>query len=296
MRAVQHRIQWLASLAAVALLLPSFAMGRPVKSSSHAVSALPKSPGEGPARWAKGLALRKATGSPPPRRLRHRQAARRHPHDGAPELRVVLQQYRFVKTRRTTAPDATGAGRLPGRHRRHRQKNSPTPRGQTNRHHRHPRHRLRRRVCTRDCGAESAATRKRRAPNAVQASAKWSGVQAKCSPWTRGPAPPAGRGRRRLPGDVVETARGSQAVLAFATTRASRWGSNRASGDTSSMTRQRRRRPVPGLHPARLGPRPDRPHRQVENRNVGFSTATATIGICGTGFDVTCTGPAPASG
>jgi hypothetical protein len=30
---------------------------------------------------------------------------------------------------------------------------------------------------------------------------------------------------------------------------------------------------------------------KANNRNVGFSTATATIGIRGTGFDVSCTGP-----
>ncbi|MGZ5492977.1 MAG: hypothetical protein ACXW3E_05600, partial [Thermoanaerobaculia bacterium] len=30
---------------------------------------------------------------------------------------------------------------------------------------------------------------------------------------------------------------------------------------------------------------------RANTRNVGFSTATATIGIRGTGFDVTCTGP-----
>jgi hypothetical protein len=106
--------------------------------------------------------------------------------------------------------------------------------------------------------------------------------------------------RRRLvdggsvyPGDVVETARGSQAVLAFRDDTRVTLGSqsrfrldnfvfdntNAGEGRFHASILRGSVRALTGLI------------AKANNRNVGFSTATATIGIRGTGFDVTCTGP-----
>ncbi|QJW83714.1 FecR domain-containing protein [Ramlibacter terrae] len=78
------------------------------------------------------------------------------------------------------------------------------------------------RLCTTDCGAESARIPEGARPNAVQASAKIVNARGEIY------AVDAAGQRRRLvdggsvyPGDVVETARGSQAVWRSATTPAS---------------------------------------------------------------------------
>jgi hypothetical protein len=106
--------------------------------------------------------------------------------------------------------------------------------------------------------------------------------------------------RRRLvdggsvyPGDLVETARGAQAVLAFRDDTRITLGSqtrfrldnfvydNKNAGEGRFLASILRGsvRALTGLI------------AKANNRNVGFSTATATIGIRGTGFDVACTGP-----
>jgi hypothetical protein len=95
------------------------------------------------------------------------------------------------------------------------------------------------------------------------------------------------------PGDVVETTRGSQAVLVFRDDSRITLGSqsrfrldnfvyddkNAGEGRFLASVLRGSVRALTGLI------------AKANNRNVGFSTATATIGIRGTGFDVTCTGP-----
>lgn len=150
------------------------------------------------------------------------------------------------------------------------------------------------RVCTTDCGAESARINDSARPNAVQASAKVVTAQGELNA-----VDTAGQRRRVVaggsvyPGDVVETARGGQAVLAFRDDTRITLGSqsrfrvdnfvfderNAGEGRFLASVLRGSVRALTGLI------------AKANNRNVGFSTATATIGIRGTGFDVTCTGP-----
>ncbi len=149
------------------------------------------------------------------------------------------------------------------------------------------------RVCRTDCGQESTQIQESARPNAVQASAKIVNAQGEIF------ATDGGGTRRRLvdggsvyPGDLVETARGAQAVLAFRDDTRVTLGSqtrfrldnfvydNSNAGDGRFLASILRGsvRALTGLI------------ARANNRNVGFSTATATIGIRGTGFDVMCTG------
>ena len=150
------------------------------------------------------------------------------------------------------------------------------------------------RVCRGDCASESAQIAEAARPNAVQASAKV--VTATGEVFAVD-----GTGQRRrvvaggsvYPGEVVETARGGQAVLAFRDETKITLGSqsrfrvdnfvfdaaNPGEGRFLATILRGTVRALTGLV------------AKANNRNVGFSTATATIGIRGTGFDVTCTGP-----
>ncbi|MEO7390800.1 MAG: FecR domain-containing protein [Ramlibacter sp.] len=150
------------------------------------------------------------------------------------------------------------------------------------------------RVCTRDCGAESAQVAAAARPIAVLASAKVVAARGEIN------AVDGAGQRRRLvdggsvyPGDLVETGSGTQAVLAFrddsritlgATTRFRVDNfvyDDRNAGDGRFLVSVLRGsvRALTGLI------------AKANTRNVGFSTATATIGIRGTGFDINCTGP-----
>jgi hypothetical protein len=150
------------------------------------------------------------------------------------------------------------------------------------------------RVCQGECGAESSRINETARPNAVQASAKMTNVRGEVF------ATDAAGTRRRLvdggsvyPGDVIETTRGSQGVLAFRDDTRVTLGSqtrfrvdnfvydaaNAGEGRFLASILRGSVRALTGLI------------AKSNNRNVGFSTATATIGIRGTGFDVTCTGP-----
>jgi hypothetical protein len=94
------------------------------------------------------------------------------------------------------------------------------------------------------------------------------------------------------PGDVVETARGAQAVLAFRDDSRMTLGSqtrfridnfvyddrNAGEGRFLASILRGSVRALTGLI------------AKANTRNVGFSTATATIGIRGTGFDLVCNG------
>jgi hypothetical protein len=149
------------------------------------------------------------------------------------------------------------------------------------------------RVCSTECGAESARIPENARPNAVQASARIFNAQGEIS------AVDAAGQRRRLvdgasvyPGDVVETTRGSQAVLAFRDDTRVTLGfqtrfrldnfvydeRNAGEGRFLASILRGSVRALTGLI------------AKANSRNVGFSTATATIGIRGTGFDVNCTG------
>lgn len=149
------------------------------------------------------------------------------------------------------------------------------------------------RVCARDCGAESAKVTASARPNAVQASAKIISAQGDVN------AVDGSGQRRRLvdggsiyPGDLVETGSGTRAVLAFrddtritlgATTRFRVDNfvyddKNAGEGRFLASVLKGSVRALTGLI------------AKANNRNVGFSTATATIGIRGTGLDINCTG------
>ena len=149
------------------------------------------------------------------------------------------------------------------------------------------------RVCTRDCGAESAAVTQSSRPNSIQASARVVSSQGTVN------AVDAAGQRRRLvsggsvyPGDLVETAVATQAVLAFRDDTRVTLGSgtrfrvdnfvydtqNVAEGRFLASVLRGSVRALTGLI------------AKANNRNVGFNTPTATIGIRGTGFDILCEG------
>jgi hypothetical protein len=149
------------------------------------------------------------------------------------------------------------------------------------------------RLCTRDCGTESAAVTATSRPNTVQASAKIVTAQGEVY------AVDAAGTRRRVveggsvyPGDVVETMPGTRAVMAFRDESRVTLGSNsrfrvdnfvyddKNAGEGRFLATLLRGsvRALTGLI------------AKSNNRNVGFSTATATIGIRGTGFDAACGG------
>ncbi|WP_332813528.1 FecR family protein [Ramlibacter sp.] len=149
------------------------------------------------------------------------------------------------------------------------------------------------RLCARDCGAESSRVAERARPNAVLASAKVVQSQGEVH------AVDAHSQRRRLvdggsiyPGDVIETGAGTRAVIAFRDdTRITLGSSTRFRVDNFVYDEQNAGegrflasvlrgtvRALTGLI------------AKANNRNVGFATATATIGIRGTGLDIGCTG------
>lgn len=150
------------------------------------------------------------------------------------------------------------------------------------------------RLCTTpECAQESTQVPETARPNAVQASARIVDVRGEAY------ATDANGKRRRLvdggsvyPGDVVETTPGSQGVLVFRDDSRVTLGSQtrlrldnfvydeRNPGDGRFLASILRGslRVLTGL----IG--------QANHRNVGFGTANATIGVRGTGFDVTCTG------
>lgn len=144
------------------------------------------------------------------------------------------------------------------------------------------------RVCAGECGRESQQVADAARPNAVLASAKL--AQAHGDIYALDTA----NQRRRLvqggsvyPGDLVETMPGARAVLAFRDDSRVTVGSNSkfrvdnfvyddknaGEGRFLASILSGSVRALTGLI------------AKANNRNVGFSTATATIGIRGTGFD-----------
>lgn len=149
------------------------------------------------------------------------------------------------------------------------------------------------RLCTTECGSESSRVQESARPNAVLASAKVVNSQGVVN------ATDTTGVRRRLvdggsvyPGDVVETSQGTRAVLAFRDDTRITLGQttrfrvdnfvydnqNAGEGRFLASVLKGTVRALTGLI------------AKANNRNVGFSTATATIGIRGTGLDIVCTG------
>lgn len=149
------------------------------------------------------------------------------------------------------------------------------------------------RLCSRDCAAEASRINESARPNAVLASAKVVMAQGEVFA-TDG----AGQRRRLVdgasvyPGDLVETSAATRAVLAFRDDTRITLGSatrfrvdnfvyddkNAGEGRFLASVLKGSVRALTGLI------------AKANNRNVGFSTATATIGIRGTGLDINCTG------
>lgn len=149
------------------------------------------------------------------------------------------------------------------------------------------------RLCAGDCAAESDKVAERARPNVVLASAKVVQSQGELF------ALDASNQRRRLvdggsiyPGDVLETGAGTRAVIAFRDdSRITLGASTRFRVDNFVYDEQNAGegrflvsvlrgtvRALTGLI------------ARANHRNVGFSTATATIGVRGTGLDIGCTG------
>lgn len=147
------------------------------------------------------------------------------------------------------------------------------------------------RVCTTDCQAESGRVLEKPRANTVQASAKLVSAQGEVS------AVDAASARRRVvaggslyPGETLETGAGAWAVLAFRDdSRMTLGAGSRFRVDSFVFDEQNPKegrflvsllrgslRALTGL----IG--------KANTRNVGFTTATATIGIRGTGLDLDC--------
>ena len=150
------------------------------------------------------------------------------------------------------------------------------------------------RICGPECRAESSKVTEKALPNAVLASAKLLGAQGEISAIDI-----AGTQRRLVdgasvyPGETLQTGPGAKVVLAFRDESRLTLGANtqfRVDSfvfDTKNPNEgkflvtliQGSLRALTGL----IG--------KTDNRNVGFSTATATIGIRGTGLDMDCATP-----
>ncbi len=298
MRATKYRFEWLAFLAAAVLLLAPAAHAQTAGEVEFSRGVgFAQSPGETPRTLGKGLPLKEGD------RLTTSEggSAIIKLADGTrmtirPNSEIVLTQYQFKEN----APDngflmqmvrggfraVTGLISKGSPNAARVQTNTATIgiRGTD----------FDARLCTGDCAAESAAIQETPRPNAVLASAKVVTAQGEIH------AVDAAGQRRRLveggsvyPGDVIETARGAQGVLAFRDESRVTLGSqtrfrvdnfvydakNAGEGRFLASILRGSVRALTGL----IG--------KANQRNVGFSTATATIGIRGTGFDVLCTGP-----
>jgi hypothetical protein len=147
------------------------------------------------------------------------------------------------------------------------------------------------RICTTDCKREASTVNDKARPNAVLASAKLVGAQGEIN------AVDGAGLRRRLvdggsvyPGETVETGAAAKGVLAFRDDSRLTLGAatrfrvdnfvfdekNPAEGRFLVSLLRGSVRALTGL----IG--------KSNNRNVGFSSGTATIGIRGTGFDMDC--------
>ncbi len=149
------------------------------------------------------------------------------------------------------------------------------------------------RICTRDCGNEASRVAQAAKPNAIQASAKVLSSRGDVAA-----VDTAGQRRRLVdggsvyPGDVVETGQGTQAILAFRDESRITVGATsrfridnyvfdaKSAGEGRMLTSLLRGtvRALSGLI------------AKANNRNITYSTSTATIGIRGTDVLMRCTG------
>ena len=154
------------------------------------------------------------------------------------------------------------------------------------------------RLCADDCAAESSRVADKPRANAVQASAKLVGVQGAIVV-----VEPSGARRQLVngasvyPGDVVETGVAARGVLAFRDDSRLTLGAtsrfridsfvfdekNPGEGRFLTSLLRGSLRALTGL----IG--------KANNRNITFTTPTATIGIRGTGLDLDCTAEADCS-
>ena len=154
------------------------------------------------------------------------------------------------------------------------------------------------RLCGPECKTESAQVKEKAMPNTILASAKL--VEAKGELFATD-----GQGKKRAlvdgaavyPGDTVQTGPGAKGILAFRDESRLTLGANTqfkvdsfvfdqkapAEGRFLVTLLQGSMRALTGL----IG--------KANNRNVGFSTVTATIGIRGTGLDMDCSTAAACS-
>ncbi len=147
------------------------------------------------------------------------------------------------------------------------------------------------RICTTDCKAESAKVAEKPRLNSVLASAKVVNVQGAISAVDNaGARRSLVEGASVYPGETLETGAGAKAVLAFRDdSRMTLGATTRFRVDNFVFDDQNPKegrflvsllkgtmRALTGL----IG--------KANNRNVGFTTATATIGIRGTGLDLEC--------
>jgi hypothetical protein len=154
------------------------------------------------------------------------------------------------------------------------------------------------RLCAKECGAESGKVAEKANPNTVQASAKLVGAQGDIS------AVDGSGQKRRLvdgasvyPGETVETGSAARGVLAFRDDSRLTLGAqtrfrvdnfifddkNPTEGRFLVSLLRGSMRALTGL----IG--------KSNTRNVAFTTATATIGIRGTGLDLDCSAEASCS-
>lgn len=147
------------------------------------------------------------------------------------------------------------------------------------------------RICAEDCKTESAAIPEQPKINAVLASAKVVSVDGDLS------AIDAAGARRRLvvggsvyAGETVETGMGTKAVLAFRDESRTTLGSStrlRVDSFVFDADKPKEGRFLVSLLRGSLRALTGL-IAKANNRNVGFSTPTATIGIRGTGLDMDC--------
>ena len=147
------------------------------------------------------------------------------------------------------------------------------------------------RLCGPECKAESAKVRDKPKPNAIIASAKLVNAKGDISALD-------GQGQKRMvfdggsvyPGDTVQTGPGARVILAFRDDSRLTLGANTQFKVDSFVYDQKA--PTEGRFLVTLLQGSLRALTgligKANNRNVGFTTPTATIGIRGTGLDMDC--------
>lgn len=149
------------------------------------------------------------------------------------------------------------------------------------------------RLCQSDCAAESRVVGGASRTAEIKASARLVGLSGEAfASGATGPARRLANGAAIYPGELVETGPGSYAVLAFRDeSRITLGASTRFKVDQFAFDPNQ---PQQGRFLMSLLKGSLRAFTgligKANNRNVSFTTATATVGIRGTGLDLVCTG------